>query len=214
VRGGLPEHLPAEPRALARSVLKACTSANAGAWAEHADQNGWRRAARKRLVRAAGERAEQLESFRREQVQSQHQASLAAVAAAVAAREVAAEEERSADAGGTLVPLLHVQPEKAIGFDRNRTAQLTLRSQGVGHVAFRVRTSAPRYIFVQPCAGTLRQGEHIHLQVCSSERNLKAGDLKFLVQAVSAPDGGMMPKEKWAEIDASIIQEWHLVGRL
>mmetsp|Transcript_113166 Transcript_113166/g.365629 ORF Transcript_113166/g.365629 Transcript_113166/m.365629 type:complete len:790 (+) Transcript_113166:125-2494(+) len=193
------------PRALARSALRACIAGNGNEWAEVEDQPAWRSAARKRLARAAGERAERLEALKRQKEASQQLASLAA--------RRRSRQEPQAEAKPD-APLLSVEPARVIHFHRSLAAHLTLRNPTTGCVAFRVRTSAPRFISVKPCTGTLAQGSQLRLHVCCSERRVVTSDLKFLVQAAAAETSGEMPREKWSELSAHAIQEWTLGGQI
>eukprot|EP00419_Tripos_fusus_P053563 CAMPEP_0172804658 /NCGR_PEP_ID=MMETSP1075-20121228/5320_1 /TAXON_ID=2916 /ORGANISM="Ceratium fusus, Strain PA161109" /LENGTH=833 /DNA_ID=CAMNT_0013643275 /DNA_START=43 /DNA_END=2544 /DNA_ORIENTATION=+ len=198
-----------EARAMGKAVVKACIHSNATEWSSHDDQAGWQRRSRKRITRAALDYADRLQSLEKQKQVSKQLAPLVPIP-----RQPNRIEEATKLITSGPPALLLVEPAKVIKFSRDRTAQLTLRNASTDYVAFRVRTSAAKLIFVQPCAGTLPQGGRIFLQICSSEHRSTVGDLKFLVQAVAATTGDPMPKESWCKLDTGAIQEWHLSGQL
>lgn len=198
-----------EARAAAASLVGECARRNAADWSALDDPAGWRRRARKRMTRAALERSGRLRSLERQRQAIKQPTPLALIPQQPCRSEEAAETAASGPAA-----LLLVEPAKVIKFSRDRTAQIALRNASNDYVAFRVRTSAAKLIFVQPCEGTLPQGGRISLQVCSSGDRRAVGDLKFLIQAVAVTVGDPMPKERWCQLDSGAIQEWHLDGKL
>jgi len=196
-----------ETRAVGAAFVKECIQRNDAEWSTLDDQAGWQRRARKKITRAALDYSDRLQSLEKQKQANKLSTPLVPIPQQPCRSEEAAETMTSGPPA-----LLLVEPAKVIKFSRDRTAQLALRNASTDYVAFRVRTSAAKLIFVQPCEGTLPQGGRIFLQVCSSGDRRAVGDLKFLIQAVTVTTG--VPKERWCQLDSGAIQEWHLDGKL
>merc|ERR1712232_1063758 len=104
--------------------------------------------------------------------------------------------------------LLEVDPARQLNFSKASTLKLTLKNPAAaGHVAFRVKTSAPKLFVVAPFEGVLQGGANIELQITLRERHAGHGVVKFLIQAVTTSSAEALPKEKWSEFPKGAVQE-------
>lgn len=192
---GAPKRISADG-VFPRSVMKACIRSNPIGWAEVAwRKKDWCKSARKSLADAANSRVDRLEGEEKQRQEIERQAALAAL-------RQSCEEKLKADSGKPDGPLLRVEPSR-IKFDGNRQAQMVLKNTNSGNVAFRIKTSAPQFIFVEPAAGIVKQGTHVVIQIMNTNRQNIIGshDLKFLVQGTSTTSAELVPRERWAELE-------------
>jgi len=191
---GAPKRISADG-VFPRSVIKACIRSNPIGWAEVAwRKKDWSRSARKSVADAANSRVDRLEAQEKQKQESERQAALAAL-------RQSCEEKLKADSGKPDGPLLRVEPTR-IKFDSNRQAQLVLKNPNSGSVAFRIMTSAPKIMIVEPTAGVVKEGTHVVVQIVSTSRQNIIGnhELKFVVQATTASSTDLIPRERWAEL--------------
>lgn len=109
---------------------------------------------------------------------------------------------------------LQIEPAEVIRFNAKHKAKLTLRNQTSGYVAFKVKTSSPKLMNVQPTTGTLQQMDRITIDIVSAERRPGKHERRVVTQAAMAPTGEAMPKDKWSELNDSEIQEFRLQGKI
>ncbi|CAK0871700.1 unnamed protein product [Prorocentrum cordatum] len=114
------------------------------------------------------------------------------------------------------VTLLRLDPEDRLSFRRapdsrehSRTLRLTNRSGG--HVAYKVKTTAPEAYAVQKHLGKIGPGESCDVTIvlqdpCASDP-AQVRSHRFLVQAAPVGSPGAITKEAWALLDKGSIQE-------
>jgi len=114
---------------------------------------------------------------------------------------------------GATIRLLQLEPEDKLvldpagGPDDKPQATLRLTSKSDDHVAFKVKTTAPKAYLVRPSSGTLGPKESQEVQIIlHSQTPLDAATVsahKFLVQAMVAPSGN----PDWKSGDNSIYEQ-------
>ncbi|CAK0871705.1 unnamed protein product, partial [Prorocentrum cordatum] len=114
------------------------------------------------------------------------------------------------------VTLLRLDPEDRLSFRRapdsrehSRTLRLTNRSGG--HVAYKVKTTAPEAYAVQKHLGKIGPGESCDVTIVLQDRcasdPAQVRSHRFLVQAAPVGSPGAITKEAWALLDKGSIQE-------
>jgi len=117
-----------------------------------------------------------------------------------------------------VMTLLKIEPEDSLYFcktpQHNQPARiLKLTNASSGHVAFKVKTTAPKSYLVRPSSGTVRPGESQEVQIIlqpPSGNDGPANNHRFLVQAVVAKDAEAVSRDAWAEIPKDKVQEHRL----
>lgn len=114
--------------------------------------------------------------------------------------------------------LLQLEPENILQFNKtpmtsspNRMLKLTNPSSG--HVAFKVKTTAPKAYLVRPSSGTLKPNGQQEVQIILQPQNsadANTNSHRFLVQAVPVQNGEAVTREQWQEFQKEIIQEQRL----
>eukprot|EP00418_Pyrodinium_bahamense_P007805 CAMPEP_0179121028 /NCGR_PEP_ID=MMETSP0796-20121207/57055_1 /TAXON_ID=73915 /ORGANISM="Pyrodinium bahamense, Strain pbaha01" /LENGTH=228 /DNA_ID=CAMNT_0020819599 /DNA_START=18 /DNA_END=700 /DNA_ORIENTATION=+ len=113
--------------------------------------------------------------------------------------------------------LLQLDPDTTLQFSKtpntaspSRTLKLT--NLTTNHVAFKVKTTAPKAYLVRPSAGTLRPREHQEVQIILQPQGAEcqANSHRFLVQATAVSSAEQVSREQWAEFPKDLIQEQRL----
>eukprot|EP00747_Dinoflagellata_sp_TGD_P167161 gnl/TRDRNA2_/TRDRNA2_191111_c0_seq1.p1 gnl/TRDRNA2_/TRDRNA2_191111_c0~~gnl/TRDRNA2_/TRDRNA2_191111_c0_seq1.p1 ORF type:complete len:209 (-),score=60.63 gnl/TRDRNA2_/TRDRNA2_191111_c0_seq1:105-731(-) len=105
--------------------------------------------------------------------------------------------------------LLQVEPATELRFSKKDftvSRLLKLSNSHSGHVAFKVKTTAPKSYLVRPSNGTLRPGEVAEVQIILQTGGGSPSD-RFLVQAVPVAEGVEVKREQWAEYAKDAVQE-------
>eukprot|EP00927_Polykrikos_kofoidii_P003908 TRINITY_DN11567_c0_g1_i1.p1 TRINITY_DN11567_c0_g1~~TRINITY_DN11567_c0_g1_i1.p1 ORF type:complete len:702 (-),score=136.39 TRINITY_DN11567_c0_g1_i1:123-2228(-) len=107
--------------------------------------------------------------------------------------------------------MLTIQPGESItlrktpGSSAARTARgtLTVTSNHDGHVAYLVRSTAPRSYLMQASNGILEKGETAEVLIVLKPQNVDEGAAKhrFKVQAAEAEEGEPLTREDWADLE-------------
>lgn len=113
--------------------------------------------------------------------------------------------------------LLRLEPESTLNFSKSPMTtspnrMLKLINLHSGHVAFKVKTTAPKAYLVRPSSGTLRPGEATEVQIILQPQGTdgQANNHRFLVQAVGVNNAEPVSREQWAEFQKEAIQEQRL----
>lgn len=194
---GAPKRLLAS-NPLTLAILEACIKKNSASWSDAKSKRTWRLDAGTRLAEAANARAERIEQERRSQERLEQERK---------ERELVALLQ---DQGEKKVHawLLEVEPRSGLNFSKVNTQKLTLRNPAAsGHVAFRVKTSAPKHFVVTPFEGSLHAGNNIDVQITLRCGSHGLGMVKFLIQAVATPTAMTLSRERWSELPKSSVQE-------
>lgn len=113
--------------------------------------------------------------------------------------------------------LLGLEPDSTLYFCKTPMTtsphrMLKLTNLHSGHVAFKVKTTAPKAYLVRPSSGTLRKGEHQEVQIILQPQGTdgQPNNHRFLVQAVPVTTPDAVSRDQWAEFAKEAIQELRL----
>mmetsp|Transcript_6785 Transcript_6785/g.18830 ORF Transcript_6785/g.18830 Transcript_6785/m.18830 type:complete len:217 (-) Transcript_6785:80-730(-) len=111
--------------------------------------------------------------------------------------------------------LLTVNPDDVVVFTKtqmnNPGTSLTLTNVSEGHVAFKVKTTAPKSYVVKPSYGTMKPGEKQEVQIILQlSPDLSVSSDRFLVQATKTSSAEEVPREQWNSFPADSIQSTKL----
>mmetsp|Transcript_91414 Transcript_91414/g.247953 ORF Transcript_91414/g.247953 Transcript_91414/m.247953 type:complete len:193 (+) Transcript_91414:79-657(+) len=113
--------------------------------------------------------------------------------------------------------LLRVEPEDTLRVvlgNKTHPRILKLTNKSSDHVAYKVKTTAPKSYEVKKSSGTLRPREsqdvHIIFQDEGAGDPAQVKSHRFLVQAASVDSPDALTKEAWAALDKDAIQEQRL----
>jgi len=87
--------------------------------------------------------------------------------------------------------------------------KLTLKNLHKGHVAFKVKTTAPKNYLVRPSAGTLKPNDSVTVLI-TLQHSQEANSHRFMVQAVSVATPDDVKREQWLEFAKEEIEEKRL----
>eukprot|EP00930_Biecheleria_cincta_P038241 TRINITY_DN26277_c0_g1_i1.p1 TRINITY_DN26277_c0_g1~~TRINITY_DN26277_c0_g1_i1.p1 ORF type:complete len:815 (-),score=130.86 TRINITY_DN26277_c0_g1_i1:201-2615(-) len=111
----------------------------------------------------------------------------------------------------TVDTLLEVTPSDTLVFysrGERPTASLTLRNKSSGYVAWKIKTTAPKELTINPSSGTLAGGESYTAKVFFNGQD-PSGILqyRFLLQACSRSEDNKLSKEQWDQIPKNEVHE-------
>jgi len=117
--------------------------------------------------------------------------------------------------------LLALEPDSTLYFCKNQSTtspsrMLKLTNASNGHVAFKVKTTAPKAYLVRPSSGVLKPSESQEVQIIlqaqpqsQGEQQSNAQD-RFLVQAVEIKENEPVAREDWAKFPKEKVHEQKL----
>jgi len=111
--------------------------------------------------------------------------------------------------------LLTVNPHDVVVFTKtqmnNPRTILTLTNVSEGHVAFKVKTTAPKSYVVKPSCGTMKPGEKQEVQIILQlAPDLSVSSDRFLVQAIKTSSPEEVPREQWNAFPADSMESTKL----
>lgn len=115
-----------------------------------------------------------------------------------------------------MASLLKVSPQDNIEFPlvlyTPLNANLLLENLSGVHVAFKIKTTAPKGYLVRPSTGTIKPGEALTVQIILqplSEVPNVVND-RFLVQCTAIANDELVSKDFWTTLDKASIQDHRL----
>eukprot|EP00928_Gymnodinium_smaydae_P053542 TRINITY_DN37511_c0_g1_i1.p1 TRINITY_DN37511_c0_g1~~TRINITY_DN37511_c0_g1_i1.p1 ORF type:complete len:228 (-),score=59.20 TRINITY_DN37511_c0_g1_i1:116-799(-) len=116
------------------------------------------------------------------------------------------------------ITLLRLEPENTLVFKGTASAPspsrtLKLTNIHSGHVAFKVKTTAPKSYLVRPSSGTIARGETQEVQIVLQQQTNEgqANSHRFLVQCIGVGGADTISREQWADFQKSKdVQEQRL----
>lgn len=119
--------------------------------------------------------------------------------------------------------LLEMDPPQTLQFAKLTTSTITegrpqikkilkLTNKSNGHVAFKVKTTAPKSYIVKPSSGTMGPGEatHVDITLTSQPQPGEGGNHRFLVQAHPLDGQREVKREDWISFKKEDIEEQRL----
>lgn len=116
------------------------------------------------------------------------------------------------------MPLLRISPDKVIEIPftlfTSSTVELHLENvSGQEHVAYKIKTTAPKRYLVKPSTGVVPLGEtrvvQIVLQALTEETPNSSTD-RFLVQATPVESNQTLPRDQWLSLSKADVEETRL----
>lgn len=107
--------------------------------------------------------------------------------------------------------LLTINPDEVLVFTNTRMndprTSLTLTNISKVHVAFKVKTTAPKSYLVKPIHGTMKPGEKQEVHITLKRvPDLSVSEHSFLIQALKTSCPGEVLSSQWSSISEQIIQ--------
>lgn len=112
--------------------------------------------------------------------------------------------------------LIRLEPEQVLKFSPsapNGSANRTLRLTNItnNHVAFKVKTTAPKSYLVRPSSGTMSRGDSLEIQITLQPGGgEEVNQHRFLVQAMAVSSSVTLQREDWTKAPKDSIEEQRL----